>query len=462
MSTKQFIYASEIELPTTVISLLNGTSQFCFENPYFKVPGLPTIDERQYLSIYVPKTQTKSNNGIRLNTINIYYRIPATGVYTKFYAIGYTEVQHLRDRTNKVPKQYYVMQPQIDESKPQENNYRNKLLVSPAKGAVCVEDDKLAQLDYKFSMVMDVLLIAKITGIDLAKYVTPDPKAPNGIAPDNRTFYQAFIADINKAVGVAKQKAGKKATPLVYDEKLADSFNETPTFGKENGVLYPVPDIHSLEPESALFSTLFTSFAKSVPSAIFPEWKQIISKKDHNGSFPSFKFIAFPGKEPGQEKKLFDSRLTFIIELSPSDKNYNPTYPLGLITRQQVSPTKIEKMNMKMLKTLWGGESADGAPNAKVKGAVQQGCMYIVPQPSFKYFLQGTPTIDWRVEKIAVKRVRAASMSDYDEGADFLLGGDEEGETTPTTSPEQVRDTEDGAVMVEVSNENEAAIEALA
>lgn len=399
--SKQFIYATDIKLPKSLIGLLDGSEQFCFENPYFNVAGMSKPDKKSFLEV----KGTNSKFGVMLNQIYILFK-GANNVFTRYYAIGYTETVNTGTRIDKKPKEYFIMRPFDVTDLSKTNKY--KLIVSPAKGEILNEDIALLKLDYQFSMVMDVLCISKILDIDLSKY--------SGM--NNEKFYKSFIDDINT---ILKEKGAKKL--MEFDEALVASFDNPPIFGKSTrGDTIPIYDLES-STESA-FETLFMSFYNSVSQikSKLKGWEKVL-QRPNCAAFPSIRYMDFEKKGSEDETehvKRFDSRLTFIIQLSPSDTGYNSKFPEGLITRQQVNRTKIDKMTKATLPKLWGGAMSD---DDKTRGATQKGCLYIVPQPVYRYYEKGCPTIDWRVEKVATQRVQTTAMSDYDEGCDFLGEG---------------------------------------
>lgn len=403
---KQFVYATDITLPKSVIGLLDGSEQFCFENPYFPVAGIPKPDMKQFLEV----KGLNSKYGVFLNSISIYYK-GANGVFTKQYAIGYTETFNTGTGIDKKKKDYYIMKP--FEVNKLGDSYKHKLIISPAKGEILNEDKTLLNLDYQFSMVMDVLCISKMLNINLNKY--------KGMPND--TFYKSFITDINAFL---KNKGSKKE--IEYDEALVNSFNDPPIIGKsERGETVPVCILDDGKNVETLFETLFMKFYESILKIKnqFKGWEKVL-QRSNCASFPSIKLIDFEKKSSDEEIThipRFDGRFTFYIQLTKGDKGYSDKIPDGLITRQQVTKQKIDKLTKATLPKLWGGAMSD---DDKVKGATQQGCLYVVPQPIFRYYEKGCPTIDWRVEKIATRRIMSASSADYDEGCDFVGDGDED------------------------------------
>ena len=423
--SKQFIYATDIKLPKSPIGLLDGSEQFCFENPYFNVAGMSKPDKKSFLEV----KGTNSKFGVMLNQIYILFK-GANNVFTKYYAIGYTETVNTGTRIDKRPKEYFIMRPFDVTDLSKTNKY--KLIVSPAKGEVLKEDTILLKLDYQFSMVMDVLCISKILDIDLSKY--------SGM--NNEKFYRSYIGDINT---ILKEKGAKKL--MEFDETLVASFDDPPIFGKSTrGDTIPIYDLeNSTEPA---FDTLFMSFYDTVSQikSKLKGWEKVLQRANC-AAFPSIRYMNFEKKGSDDETehvKRFDSRLTFIIQLSTSDLGYNSKFPECLVTRQQVNRTKIDKMTKTTLPKFWGGAMSD---DDKTRGATQKGCLYIVPQPIYRYYEKGCPTVDWRVEKVATQRVQTTTMSDYDEGCDFLGDGNAD-----EVSNETSRDNDDAGF---VGNEEE-------
>ena len=429
--TKQFIYASDIVKATSVIGLLDGSEQFCFENPYFNVAGITKPDKKTFLD----PSGANSKFGVILRQINIYYK-GTNNVFTNRYAIGYTETIRNGGQVNKKPKEYVIMKP-FDVTDLGDRN-RHKLLVSPNE--ISKEDTNLLIMDYQFTMVMDVLCIAKILNIDLSRYARQD----------NNNFYKAFIGDINEII---KEKGAKKT--IEYDDILVASFDNPPVFSKSsrNDVI-PIYDLeNNLEPA---FNTLFSSFYEAVSQikSKLKGWEKVLQRANCY-ALPTIKYTCYE-KKTGDEEitehgKRFDCRLTFIIQLSTGDKAFNPKFPDSLVTRQQISRTKIEKLTKTTLPKLWGGSVSDDDTNTR---AIQKGCLYIIPRPLYSYFEKGSPTIEWRVEKIATQRIQTDAINDYDEGTEFLT--EAVNENAPTD--EENRNIEDVNFL---RNENEIDPDAL-
>lgn len=412
---KQFIYASDLSIAKSVIGLLDGSEQFCFENPYFNVKGIPKPDLKTFLEI----KSTMSKFGVMLNHIAIWLR-GNNGVFTKYYSIGYTSTERTNNgEITKQPKEYYVRKP-FDTSG-MANKMKHKLSITPVKGNIKAEDINLVNIDYQFSMVMDVLCAAKVMNVNLSKY--------KGM--DNPAFYRAFIDDLN---AILTERGYKKL--IDYDEALVSSFTNAPIFGKSSrNELIPIYDAENADEPA--FKTFFTAFYEAITSIKSKPkgWEKVFARANCV-AFPTFRFIDYEKKvddERVEHVKLFDTKLSFNVELSSSDPGYNPKFPDSLISKQQLNKSKIANMTLTSLSKLWGGALSD---DEKVNGAVQRGCFYISPHPRYGYFEKGSPTIEWRVDKVVTHRVESASNTEDNEGAEFLDDASEDEDIMPRSTSE--------------------------
>lgn len=394
-----YVYINDIPLPKSVIGLLDGTETFCIANPYFNVPGVNRPDKKSFLA---PKTSAGTNkfNVYFLNSPAIYIRT-MTGSYTTHYAIGYIGGSGSRH----TPKRYYVRRPfdvSVIQSRP-----RHKINIAPANNEIGPEDLALAQLDYQFTMVMDVLTISKILDIDLSIFA----KATN------EEFYPRFVAEINRKL---PPKATQLTEPL---EPLIESFDRPPIYGQDRNGTMLVYDVGAQEPAfTSLFQQFYMAIARA-PIKTMP-WSKIMSRPSCIPT-TSIRFVdrerkSISDSDEPEHAKYFDCKLTFLIQLDPE---FSSNIPESLTTRIFASRTSVVKMNKDRLANLWGGERSDddGSP-----GCTQEGCIYIVPSTKFMYCEKGAPTVEWRVEKVATKRVAARATGGDTEGSEFMGGDDDD------------------------------------
>lgn len=414
---KQFIYANNIVLPKSVIGLLDGSEQFCFENPYFQVPGTKPVDKKLFLEPRQSKRpKSGSEYGIMLNSPYIYVKSnSSSNVFTTNYAIGYTEIRG----STKIKKEYFIMKPYQTPNLAETSKV--KLMVRPRKsstGETLIEDKVLIQLDYQFSMVMDVLIIAKILDIDLAEFK----------GQDNDNFYPNFVQRINDFLKSKSVNLPNKVINTEDDEFAAfvASFEKAPIILKDKKDILPITITEGGKDIQEPFKQLFAMFMNAISGqrAILSKWKHFTIPDVYAGTIPSFRYAAYWNDKNPQDPKyesLIDIRLVFNYQLEPGDKGYNEKIPDFVITRQQVNKREQRKLTKYTVPTLWGGSLTDGNESTR-KGMGQSGCLYIIPQASFKYYKQAGPTIEWRVEKAILNPVPMTNSTEYDEGNEFMEG----------------------------------------
>lgn len=409
---KQFIYANNIVLPKSVIGLLDGSEQFCFENPYFQVPGIKPVDKKLFLEPRQSKKPKSSNDyGTMLNSPYIYVKSnSSSNVFTTNYAIGYTENRG----STKIKKEYYIMKP-FQTSNLSETS-KIKLMVRPrpsSTGEILIEDKILIQLDYQFSMLMDVLIIAKVLNIDLAEFK----------GQTNENFYPNFVKRINAFLTKIGENDKIINTEDAAFATFVESFETPPVLLKTKKEISPVEIVNNGKKTQRTFKQLFARFM-----AALEDHDDILSKWDYlrtpmyAGAVPTFKYAAYLSKKNPQEPKYeetVDVRLIFNYQLDPTDKGYNEKIPDFVITRQQVNKREQRRLTKHAVPSLWGGSPTDDNESTR-KGMGQSGCLYIIPQPSFKYYQQAGPTVEWRVEKTILTPVATANSVEYDEGNELM------------------------------------------
>lgn len=412
---KQFIYANNIVLPKSVIGLLDGSEQFCFENPYFQVPGTKPVDKKLFLEPrQSKKPKSGSEYGTMLNSPYIYVKSnSSSNVFTTNYAIGYTENRG----STKIKKEYFIMKPYQTPNLSESSKI--KLMVRPRKsstGETLIEDKILIQLDYQFSMVMDVLIIAKILDIDLSEFK----------GQDNDNFYPNFVQRINDFL--IKEKLSNKVINTEDDVFAAfvASFEKAPIILKDKKDILPITITAGGKEIQEPFKQLFAMFMTAIAGqrTILSRWKYFGTPDVYAGAIPSFRYAAYWNDKNPQDSKyesLIDIRLVFNYQLESGDKGYNEKMPDFVITRQQVNKREQRKLTKYTVPSLWGASPTDGNESTR-KGMGQSGCLYIIPQPSFKYYKQAGPTIEWRVEKAILNPVPITNSAEYDEGNEFMEG----------------------------------------
>lgn len=397
--SKEIIYTADIELSPSIIGLLNGTQMFYIENPHFRVEGVQPIDRKTYLAIKPGKQQ---QYGFMLNPVYLWVKTKKNKPYNDKFSIGYAS-------TAGKPRDYYVMKPY--EVSNIRDNVRQKLMVYPRSDPT-PDDIKLLTLDYQLTMAMEVLLLASMLDINLARY---------GTLTDNKAFYTEFCNEINSIL--SKHCDMSEQEPFMVSDKYIASFLDPPIYATKSGKSIPLTELGKPKTELKSPMVLFHKIFEDEQLSSVQRFKPIACMvRENSYTLPSIRYIDYCKKGTSDHIKRFDSRLSFFIQLEPNDKGFNPNFKDFMLTIRPVSKGKYEALTPHDLSQLWGGGLSD---QESEKGATQQGVIFIVPSLSFKFYKQGNPGVEWRVEKISCRRVLNSPMSNYDDGDEFAVGNTE-------------------------------------
>lgn len=397
--SKEIVYAGDIENAKSIIGLLDGSEMFCVENPYFKVGGMRAIDKKTFLAIKQPT----STYGTMLNPVYLMVKTMRNKPFNSRFAIGYIS-------SKGVGKNYYVMRPY--ETNKLTESVRQKLIVVPS-GEPSKEDTNLAVLDYQLCMVMEVLLISVIMNVDLSKYA--------GVH-DNNVFYKRFCMEVTNKM---KSNVDLNDQVLEVDDRYINSFNKPPYYASREKKHVPISELGKIKSTiNSLFAKFYDLYLDADYHIHVGKWRDVVTA--NAVSVPSIRLIDYCKRGSTEHSARFDGRLTFCIQLSQTDKGFNPNFKDFLVTQRALGGGKYQPLTPTTLASLWGGSLSD--PNTS-KGATQSGCLFIVPQLSFKFYNQGNPTVDWRVEKVAVKRNAMQLGVNYNDGDEFA-GDDEQDENS--------------------------------
>lgn len=409
MNTKEIIYAGQIINASSIISLLDGSSMFCVSNPYFNVPGIYPSDKKTFL---VPDKRKITSNGVTLYGVDLYVKTQTGAPYTKSFTIAWA-------LSRGVKKSYYVMKP--FDMKKLTDNHRQKVMVSP-RGVVGNDDANLVLLDYQLCVIMEILTLAVINDIDLGTYA--------GII-DNRAFIRKFYSDITariKSFGV--DDSFKFIANDAFIDSFADSFTKPPYYMKQQKKYIPIKELGNSAAKARIISPFAAFYSAYSNEGLIDRYKRFSSIIMANSTcIPSFRNTDYErkhdGEFSGEHISSIDTRLTFMIKLNESDSGFNARMPNFLFTQKVVGKARYEQLDSVNIHQMWGLNEA--------RGVQQEGVMMITPSLAFKYYAAGNPTIEWRVEKVAVKATvrKGAIMSA--EGDEFGFSDDDTPETHSTS-----------------------------
>lgn len=392
--SKLTIYAGNLKCFDNVIQCFDGTADFVIENPWFALPGVKPIDPKTYLSGIPDK-----KGGLFLNAPRILAKT-ATKTFTSSYVIGWTTSMS----GQKLRKEYRILAPYGQE----ELKRKQKIMINPITKEGEQDDARLKLFSWQLTIAQDVMLIASLLEINLAKYGGSDTKS----------FFQRFIVDINTEL----KKRGS-TTFMEYDDDLAKSFTQPPILSvdkrKDPIFIYDTAAWHdaSLNPLMADFYDIVSELGGTQKWHI--QSAERIWAKPNCFAIPSIRDKVYVKKDTGEVKCGLDTRLIFICKVEPTDKEFNPKFPEGICTKQQISKTRKEILTKQTLPHLWGAETFD-KDESKGQSAIYAGCIFIQPQFSFSYHEKGGPTVDWRVDTLAVQRVILARNDNVEDACDFF------------------------------------------
>lgn len=395
MSTREVIAISEIVPAKSVVSLFDGTAMLYIANPYFKDCPYDSVKDD------ILKPNPNAKNGYRLQNPQIYLRKDKHSGFNRWYILAW------KNKTE--PKTYYIYKPFINalanlSTRP---NIRISIGTAQAQETPNIEDDILASINYQLLFATEILLIARMFGINLKEIHSPD----------NKEFLTKFGSLVNEKILSAsradktKHSQGIKVTP-----EYIVSFVETPIYKRMKETWYPV-DSNDLDSNKPHFLTMMEQ-VKNMMNDVSSKYPldHAIQKIIHGAYCVSFcppcKTIVYENKNH-ELKTKFDVRGTVWLA------NQGARMP----TKIQKSPTKTEPCTPKEFTELYGGTLE--APNLK-NFCKHTGCIFFQPPKiDNKYYNQGQPELTWSIDKFTTKKIDKTSGMDYDYGNEIFDGGDE-------------------------------------
>lgn len=155
--SKILIKSNTIIPSTQIIDYFNGKYMFYIENPFFKVPGITTIKQQDFL-IY-----KKIENGTELKIPKIYYKY--NGVFTDSFLINISDKEILCRFFGPYTKNAK------EETKPKSNN---KFLINFGKYTNSHDLQAFLILNQQLSIALEFLIMSKLLNIEITTDDTDD------------------------------------------------------------------------------------------------------------------------------------------------------------------------------------------------------------------------------------------------------------------------------------------------
>lgn len=398
--SKQTIYASELKPFVSIISAINGSSDFVVENPWFPIPGAKPCEFKSWMNA-IPD----SKGGLFINAPKLYHKTPTNG-FSLSYVIGWTQVV----QNQKLKKEYRIHAPASQNTLKR----KQKLMCSTGSQELAADDNAMLLFSWQLSIVQDVLLISKSLNIDLKPFDKMD----------NAAFFSAFSESIN-----SKLKSIDSETSFEIDPEFINSWMNVPILSKgkrkEDIFIYDIT-----KRTTPAFIPLMQSFFESITSiesGVKFDSPNIEKVFDHPNCFsiPSIRLICYIPKQGDKApKQTLDTRLLFISKVEKGDPEFNEKFPEFICVKRQVSKTKKITLTKNDLPQLWGNTVFNPKPE-KHESAKWSGCIFLQPQLAYSFHEKGAPTMDWRVDTMALTRVLNVQNEEVEDAGDFM-GDDEE------------------------------------
>jgi len=430
------IYANEIQYPTEIINFLNGKAQFYIPNPWFTPEGTSSkITEQNFLSLKPQNTQSGAQAKMAvLDTPYIHARMEGTSHFNSNFQIAMANIVN-RQRTNM---SYYIRPPLADSK--WEEGRRIKVSVSTNKDVANIEVfRRVAKLDHLLSAVMELILVCKLYEINPIKLRANKVPADTPNENKNMLFYKALIQEIF----AYHTKAGSSTQTInrlkgkIEDPKAIAAFetyvtslsgDELPVVcksldGKKVIMTESLTDIPVDESDASMVS-LCKYIYSDITVAISALLNKFSTQTQHN-VIPNIRLSGYTRKNDNVVTSTIGSSLVIYYEDPPlakapktdggasTPKGGKPSnekkgeFPTRLYTKRVVGKGSVELMKHAMAKQLF-------------ETPAYTGVMFIAPALNFKWYgVNSTLSVEWRIDKLAIKRDQTDYNTSYDDGNDI-------------------------------------------
>ena len=217
--SKILVKSNTIIPSTQIIDYFNGKYMFYIENPFFKIPGINTMKQQDFL------TYKKIDNGTELKVPKIYYKY--NGVFTDAFLINISDKEILCRFFGPYTKNTK------EEMKPKSNN---KFLINFGKYTNAHDLQAFLILNQQLSIALEFLMIAKLLNIEITNEDTDNSfinKVCNIIKVDpNSSQVEDILNTINNSILKPTIKENETSeTDLCFFDKFK---SEILTYIKDN------------------------------------------------------------------------------------------------------------------------------------------------------------------------------------------------------------------------------------
>ena len=382
------ITPKEIELPKSMLDMLNGNSMFWLENPYFQVPlNRFKLNKNICKSLNSTISGNKKLIGNRFITPRLL--IKHNGKFTQYFNIHYTE-------NNKLMKTFNVRKPYLTEPDIDKNKYKFDITFIPKfkdkyELVLEEEDDIMLRFDQLYTMTLELVLACGFIGFkitdeksdreiieNMCKYI----EQPDAI----KYLSEEYFSYINRYPIYIKNEDKYYINSIVEDNDYSN--NEV------NDNVYDI------------FSLLRKIMKKNKKLSKLPSEIKTTISKNNCVLVPSFKMVRY--NLPAEKIKEGQSKYGFVIEVPFKFYIQNTTtpatFPSFLYTKTPKKNIKHRNdiMNYEELRNLYTGNK----PYQEAPRVSGYDChLFITPTTEFALYQAGQPKTSWRVDSIISKRL---------------------------------------------------------
>jgi hypothetical protein len=275
--------------------------------------------------------------------------------------------------------------------------------------------ENLILYDYRFTMVFDVLLMAKALKIDMTKYDS---------CMTNEAFFKAFNADIleaQKNAPAAVSDKLKKKGFVQATEQYISMWTIAPVTVKDEETTYMVDGAEWDKDKDSVLDRLSEYDISWMYKRIAPFMKSVIPAYDIKTSNfkPNCTRTAYVPKNQTEYKVINKSNFRFGINIKEVDKSGNEVLIQNKMATKFVVDRKAVDGDFDMLKKLWGGSDSRSQQN-KGKILVRLGYAGAVFSASNKAFEYNVELINYKANnkpKIVIEEA-VFDLSDDEEAED--------------------------------------------
>jgi len=328
MST--IVYLDEISMDFTVADVLKGTGSIYVANPFSTAPkGVKPFDEKSYF---------KMNKQVKGAISGVYYNAP--DIYIKKIGTdNYIQCPKLCLTANKATKSIFSFKKPYGEEITAKSNMNIGVNFNGAPWT-----EKIEKIDFRLNIILDVLLSAKLVGIDLK---------PMLLAKNNDEFFTMFNEQL-KANSTIAQKFKNKI--IAYQKSYYDCWDDIPVYVKSDDGYKPVSRLAYENDHEQVEEDLDSFVISGVFTKLIEKISMLGFAKANSNFIPMNRRVIY--KKNDEDRTFDNTNLKFKIKIAKSN------VPDKYISKKLVKKDKkntFAAFTESNMHEIWGGKSSSSA-----------------------------------------------------------------------------------------------------